>query len=315
MKSTQARSRGLSRRSFVKTTVQAGLALSGLSWLEQFANAAGPVERAGKPRFQLSLAAYSFRDFFNAKDPAKKIDLFKFIDFCADQGCEGTELTSYYFPKDVTPEYLINVHRHAFLRGVTISGTAVGNNFAMPKGEKLDEQVRLVKKWIDNAAILGAPHIRVFSGNKPPQGMTDAEARKLSIPPLEECCEYAGKKGIFLGMENHGGIVEESDALLEIVHAVKSPWLGVNLDTGNFRTEDPYADLAKCAPYAVNVQLKVNMHPTTQKDPVPADINRLFKILRDANYQGFVALEYEAKPDPWTAIPEYLQKMKAEMRG
>ena len=28
-----------------------------------------------------------------------------------------------------------------------------------------------------------------------------------------------------------------------LVRAVDSPWLGVNLDTGNFRTPDPYADL------------------------------------------------------------------------
>ena len=299
-----------SRRSFLKRSLQAGVAVSSLGLLEQLAPAIEPVKREGKPRFLLSLAAYSFRDSFNAKDPAKKLDLMKFIDFCADHGCEGAELTSYYFPKDVTPEQLIAIRRHAFLRGIAISGTAVGNNFAMPKGEKLAEQIRSVKKWIDNAAILGAPHIRVFTGNKAPQGMTDAEARKLSIEPLEECCEYAGTKGIFLGLENHGGIVEQSDWLLEILNAVKSPWLGVNLDTGNFRTEDPYADMARIAPYAVNVQVKVNIHKPSVKDPIPADLAREVKILRDANYQGYVALEYEAKPDPWTAIPEYLGQLK-----
>lgn len=33
-------------------------------------------------------------------------------------------------------------------------------------------------------------------------------------------------------------------------------------------------------------------------------------MLRAANYQGFVALEYEAKPDPWSAIPPVLRQMK-----
>jgi sugar phosphate isomerase/epimerase len=283
--------------------------------LEQFAGAIEPIKRPGKPRLMLSLAAYSFREFFNAKDPAKKIDLFKFIDYCAEQGCDGTELTSYYFPKDVTPEQLLEVRRHVFLRGLAISGTAVGNDFAKPKGEKLDEQIRNVKKWIDNAAILGAPHIRIFAGHKAPEGMTDAEARKLSIEPIQECCDYASKKGIFLGLENHGGIVNQSDWLLEIVKQINSPWLGINLDSGNFKTEDPYADIIKCMPYAVNVQIKPYIHRPNEKQKEKPDLARLFKIFREANYQGFVALEYEANEDPWKAVPEWLAEMKTFMRG
>jgi sugar phosphate isomerase/epimerase len=305
----------LSRRSFFKTSFQSGVALAGCGLLENFARAIDPIKRPGQARFLLSLAAYSFRDSFNAKDPAKKIDLFQFIDFCADNGCDGTELTSYYFPKDVTPDYLIKIRRHCFLRGIAVSGTSVGNNFAMAKGEKLDEQIRMVKKWIDNAAILGAPHIRVFSGNKAPEGLSETEARKFSVPPLEECCEYAGTKGIFLGIENHGGIVDGPDELLEIVKAVKSPWLGVNLDTGNFHNDDPYAALEQCAPYAVNVQMKVSIKSSKDKEKVPGDFERFFKILRDANYQGYVALEHEEKEDPWKAVPGLLKKMKGMMQG
>jgi len=303
----------ISRRSFFKRSVQAGIAVSALGSLTSAALAGEPIQRKGKPRLLLTLAAYSFRDSFTAKDPAKKIDLFKFIDFCADQGCDGTELTSYYFPKPLTNEYLIQVRRHAYLRGVAVSGTAVGNNFASPKGEKLDAQIADLKRWIDNAAVLGAPHIRVFAGHKPPEGMTEADARRLSIEPLEECAEYAGKKGVFLGLENHGEIMRSADSLLEVVKAVKSPWLAVNLDSGNFRTADPYVDFAKCAPYAVNVQVKAQIHLPDQKEPVPADFSRLFKILRDANYQGWVGLEYESKPDPWKAIPELLDQMKREI--
>ena len=261
----------------------------------------------------LSLAAYSFRQFFKdgnkAVRPADKaLDLFKFIDFCADHGCAGAELTSYYFPKELTPEYLVQVRRHAFLRGVAISGTAVGNNFALPAGEALSKQIADVKRWIDHAAILGAPHIRVFAGAA--KGITDAEARKMCIGALEEVSEYAGGKGIFLGLENHGGIVAEADGMLEILRAVKSPWLGVNLDTGNFHTDDPYGDLAKCAPYAVNVQVKVEIKKRGQTVAEPSDYGRLVKILKDANYQGYVALEYEAAENPFAAVPPVLKKLK-----
>ena len=287
----------MNRRSFL-TVAAGGLTLS------HSASAAAPIVRPGSPTLRTSLAAYSFREQF--KDPSK-LDMFKFIDYCADHGLEGTELTSYFFPEDADDAYYVRIKRHAFLRGISVSGTAVGNNFAMPKGEALDKQIADVKQWIDRSHIMGAPHIRVFAGA--PKGIDRATAVPLCVNALEECCEYAGKKGIFLGLENHGGIVAEAPELLEIVKAVKSPWLGINLDTGNFRTDDPYGDLAKCAPYAVNVQVKVEIAPRGQ-DKQHADLPRLIKILRDSNYQGFVALEYEAKEDPYKAVPGYLEKLK-----
>jgi len=302
------------RRDFLKTSCRAGMALGGLGFvLPRSAAAVEPFKRSGAPRLELSLAAYSFRQYFTHKDPSKRITLFDFIDFCADHGCQGTELTSYYFPNPVEPDFLVKVKRHAFLRGIEISGGAVGNNFALPKGEERDQQIALTKRWVDYSAVLGAPHIRVFAGTK--GKLEEAEARKICISALEECADYAGTKGIFLGLENHGGIVAEPEGLLEIVKAVKSPWLGVNLDTGNFQTDDPYADLARCAPYAVNVQVKVEIKRRGQAKHEPSDFARVVKLLRDANYQGYVALEYEAAPDPWEAVPGWLKQLKEAMAG
>ncbi len=299
------------RREFLKTSVCAGLALAGLgSGLRASLAAAEPFKRPGKPRFPLSLAAYSFRDFFNHKDPAKRITLFQFMDFCADQGLEGTELTSYYFPPKADAEFLLQVKRHAFLRGLAISGTAIGNNYCLPKGEKRDAQIALTRQWVDHAALLGAPHIRVFAGSK--GSLEAAEARKICIETLEECADYAGRKGVFLGLENHGGIVAEAEDLLEIVRAVKSPWVGINLDSGNFHSEDPYADLARCVPYSVNVQIKVEVQRKGGKKEA-SNLERIARMLRDANYQGYVALEYEAAEDPWQAVPAWLKKMRAAL--
>ncbi|MBA4148592.1 MAG: sugar phosphate isomerase/epimerase [Verrucomicrobia bacterium] len=297
----------LSRRSFLKNSLKAGLATCALGAVTNPLGAIEPLNRPGKPRFMLSLAAYSFRDSFVSTEPAGKLDLFQFIDYCADHGCDGTELTSYYFPKNLTQEFLLKIKRHVYLRGMAISGTAVGNNFALPPGEKRNEQIALVKKWIDHSAVMGAPHIRVFAGPIP-KSISEAEARGFCISALEECCDYAGSKGVFLGLENHGGIVAEADGLLAIVKAVQSPWIGINLDTGNFHTKDPYGDLERCAPYAVNVQFKVNLRQDGKKKG--ADFPKLFDMLKRANYQGYVALEYEAAEDPWKAIPELLKQMK-----
>jgi hydroxypyruvate isomerase len=82
----------------------------------------------------------------------------------------------------------------------------------------------------------------------------------------------------------------------------------VNLDTGNFRTEDPYRDMAAAAPYTLNVQVKVDVRVGGKSQPT--DYKRVVQILRDAGYRGYVALEYEAAADPMTAIPGHLAALR-----
>ena len=303
------------KRDFLKTvcavSATAGLGVS----LPVCLSAASPIQRKGHPRLKLSLAAYSFRDYFstathaqNRPADAKSIDMHDFIDYCADHNLTGAELTSYYLNPLIPQAELVALKRHAFLRSIAISGTAVGNVFTLQKGAKRDEQIGHVKKWIDNAAHMGAPHVRVFAGGA--NGQSLKQAQSLCIEALEEVGEYAGKKGVFLGIENHGGIVAEAGSLLEIVRATQSEWVGINLDTGNFHTDDVYSDIARCVPHAVNVQLKVQVQSRGAKQKSPADVDRLVKILRDGGYQGFVVLEYEAKENPWVAVPKWLDKLK-----
>lgn len=299
----------LDRRHFLKS----GLGALAVSTLGAGLRAADPFHRGPHARLRLALAAYSFRDdFVPGKDgkPAR-MDMPRFVDYCADHGCDGAELTSYYFPTPITDTGLAEVRRRAHVRGVTVSGTAVGNDFCHPPGARRDAEQKLVRDWIAHASVLGAPHIRVFAGV--PQGQNPAESKRLCIEALKEAATEAGKRGILLGVENHGGIVSEASDLLEIVEAVGSPWVGINLDTGNFHTVDPYADLARCAPWAVNVQLKTHIHPKASRGAQPADLDRVFGILRDSGYQGWVTLEYEEPKDPWIRVPEILKDLRARI--
>jgi len=299
----------ISRRHFLSTSLGA-LSVSTLPAIE-------PIQRSGKSRMMLGVAAYSFRDSFQwsrdkeqkPKGDAKPWSILDFVDWCGDNQVPGAEVTSYFFPPDADAKFCNEVKRRAYLRGVCLTGTAVGNNFALPKGEKLSEQIAYTKKWIDHAAMMGAPHIRVFAGAKP-KDLSEEEAVANCLAAYEECLDYAGEKGVFLGLENHGGIVAEPDNLVKMVRAAKSPWAGINLDSGNFHTEDPYADLAKIAPYAVNVQLKMEIKRKDAKEAEASDVNRLLQILRDANYQGWFTLEYETKDDPFTNVPRILNELR-----
>ncbi len=257
----------------------------------------------------LSCAGYSFRRHLSgSREPAMTLD--GFIDFCAKHDLDGAELTSYYF-KRTDREYLLSLKRRAFLNGLKITGTPIRSNFCLPRGEARTKELQHVKRWIDIAALLDAPCIRVFSGG-PPKGETEQRAREWCIEGLREACEHAGEKGVVLALENHGGISETAEQLALLVEGTDSPWLGVNLDTGNFH-KDAYAEIERAAPLAVVVQHKVELRGE-DGSKVPADFSRILKILQAASFRGVIALEYEAAGDPFKEVPRYLTAMKRAIR-
>lgn len=302
-----------SRRGFLKQGVLAAAGASALGAQPQTARAMSPVKRGLGPHMKLSLAAYSYRKYLQEQ---KSMTIEGFLEECAKMGLDAAEPTSYYFPNPPTEEFLLNFKRKAFLLGLDISGTAVGNTFTHPPGPKRDEQIQHVKEWIDYSAIFGAPCIRIFAGDTP-KGATDDQARRYAIETTEIACAYAATRGVFLALENHGGVVSDAEGVLAIVREVESEWFGVNLDTGNFHTDDPYADVAKIAPYAVTVQVKTEMNPRAG-GRAEADFERIFGILGEVGYRGYVALEYEAREEPKEAVPRYieqLQKILSRMQG
>ncbi|MBN1343185.1 MAG: sugar phosphate isomerase/epimerase [Phycisphaerae bacterium] len=266
-------------------------------------------QRNAGPRLKVSCCAYSFNKYLpRGKNPGK-MTMDDFVDLCAKLDLDGTELTSYYFPPDADTAYFRRIRRRAFLNGLEVSGTAVGNTFTLPPGEARDKQIAMVKQWIDRAGDFAAPTIRLFAGSVPKGGSVE-QGRKWFLECMEQVLPHAEKQGVFLALENHGGIVTTADQVLACVEPIKSDWFGVNLDTGNFREPNPYAAMARCAPYAVNVHLKVEVHSTT-KGSAPADFVRIAGILRKAGYRGYVSLEYEAKEDPNVGVPKQIEAIKA----
>jgi sugar phosphate isomerase/epimerase len=289
---------GFQRRDFIAIS---GAALAG-SFASSVDAASFSSQQAGN--IHLSLAAYSVRQSLTSG----KMDLFDFIDWCAEMNLPGTELTSYYFEQDFDGDYLRNLRNRAFRNGVTISGTAIRNNFCLPPGKEKDEQIASVKKWIDYAAELFAPHIRIFAGNVP-DGASNSEGIEWVADGVKSVLKHAESRGVVVGLENHGGITARARDLKAICERVgRHPWFGINLDTGNFRTR-PYDELEMVADWAVNVQVKVEIW-TPEGNKERADLSRIRDIVVRSGYKGWVALEYEAQGDPFKEIPEYIEKLK-----
>jgi sugar phosphate isomerase/epimerase len=294
--------RALTRRSLLLSAAVSAVASVGAAAID-------PIARNGKPKFKFSLAAYSYRSLLKPeKDKPATFTMSDFINDCAKFQLDGTELTSYYFPQPLTFDYLRALRKQAFQLGLDISGTAVSNDFGLADEAKRREEIQKLKSWIDFAEVLTAPVIRVFAGHQAKEH-TKPQSHRLIVSALEECCEYAGKKGVFLALENHGGPTATAEGLLEIVRDVHSPWFGVNLDTGNFESDDLYGDLAKAAPYALNVQIKVK-YSKLDKSRHDMDYERVAKLLREAGYRGYIVLEYEEEGDVREACKHHLDKLR-----
>jgi sugar phosphate isomerase/epimerase len=288
------------RRRFLQTAVATA---TGLGAAESAA-AIEPIRRSGRSHLRLSFAAYSFRQYLNLqRQPRPTMNLDDFIEFAAGQPLDAVELTEYYFP-ETSPAYLAHLKGHCTRLGLDVSGTAIRNVFTTPDAEPLRTEIAKVKRWVEHTARLGGKTMRIFAGNLA-RGDTEERARARCVAAIQECCDHAAQHGVYLALENHGGIVTTIDQMLAVVRAVKHDWFGVNFDTGNFRSADPYADLTRLAPYAVVCQIKTEIH-RTGRDKEQADLRRLTEILRTANYRGYVALEYEASEDPRAAVPRAL---------
>ena len=293
----------LNRRDLLVGTLAVGAA----SLAVAPALAIDPIRREGRSLLRLGLAGYSFRQALDLRRKPPTMTYEGFIDLAATMPFDAVELTEYYF-SETTPAYLARLKGRCTRMGLDVSGTAIRSDFCVNDGTRLKQQVDHVKRWVEHTSRLGGKTVRIFAGAVAKDDKED-RARRQCIASIQEACEYAGQFGIYLALENHGGITATADQMLALVRAIKSDWFGVNLDTGNFRTKNPYADLERLAPYAVVVQIKTEIQREGRKVE-EADLKRKIQILRAANFRGYVILEYEAAEDAKTAVPRAARTLR-----
>jgi L-ribulose-5-phosphate 3-epimerase len=262
-----------------------------------------------RSRLRTAICAYSFRQQLQSK--AMSYD--DLVKLAVDLQVDGLDLTVYWFPS-TEDSFLLPLKRLAYKNAIEIYSISVRTDLCKPAGAARDQQMAELKKWVDVASKLGAGHIRVFGGTVP-KGSTEQEAAGWVTEMLKPGAEYAGSKGVILGLENHGGVTEKAETIIKIVKSVDSPWVGINLDTGNFN-RNAIAQIEQCLPYAVNTQFKVHIRDE-KGESKPADWNQLVKLFATAGYRGYFALEYEEKQDAKIAVPRLTRELNklAEQYG
>lgn len=277
------------------------------------------IVRKGSAHLKLALNAYSFSDLLlpkekKAGDP--EFTLLNLLDWCAEQNIEAIDPTGYFFPgypEVPTDEYINQFKKKAFQLGIDISGTGIRNNFASPDTAVRAAGLKLTKEWIVVASKLGAPVLRVFSGEIP-KGYENKwdEVAGWMIECYKECVVYGEKYGVLIGIQNHGDMLQTADQCIKILKAVDSEWIGLIVDIGNFKTKDPYVDIDAVAPYAVNWQVKESVFG--KDSSIRTDFTRLVKILNKNGYRGYLPVEtlvLKGRPyDPFVLVPELIKDVR-----
>ena len=262
---------------------------------------------APSKRLKISLNAYSF----NTPLLAGTMSVEEMMDFCVEYGFEGLDLTGYYlpgYPSVPTDDYLFKLKRKCHQIGLELSGTGCRNDFVFAEQSIRDREIQLVKNWVDATAKLGAPVLRVFAGKSDLPGYSWQQISKWVVDSLKECTEYASKKGVIIGLQNHNDFIKTADQAIDIIQRVNSPWCGLILDVGSFREKEVYGEIKKAIPYAINWQLKETVFSGKTESPI--DLKKTFEIIKESSYRGYIPIETLRKEDPKLIVPEFLSKVK-----
>jgi len=254
---------------------------------------------------KIGLCSWSYNRTF----ASGKMDLEKLLKVCADDlKVGGIDIIDVHL-KSKDPEYLLKIKKLATDLQITISAVSPGNSFGKDKASDEKAEVANINSWTDVAYILGAPNLRIFAGWAPKE--RHAELWPKVVKSIKECAQYAATKGITLAIESHngGGYLPTSVETHKLLDDVSSPWVKLNLDTGNYMDPDPYAALKKSITFATHMHAKVHdIEPGgSQKE---FDFDKIFKIIKDANYRGFLNVEYEGKGEEMEHVPVAVEMLK-----
>jgi len=274
---------------------------------------------------KLAISSYSFHRFGQGPE-TERPSIGQMLDRCVSYDVDGIELLGVHFSSTGTAE-LGEIKRAALQRGLQVCAVSAHHNFVTPDVEKRSAAIDTVRRWVDVAAFLGAPVVRVFGGrwqttrdfaefmaaggSEPAlSGFTDEDAFAWSIEAFRTAAAYAGDRGVTLGLENHWGLTGTAEGTLRIMHGVDSPWLRLILDTGNFLPgADIPAELGRLAPDAVMVHAKTYLGEGLMYT-ARTDMTEAVRTLRAVGYRGYLSLEFEGKAHPDQGIPAGLAELR-----
>jgi sugar phosphate isomerase/epimerase len=253
---------------------------------------------------RLCCLSLSFKPAFEAK----QMDDRTFIDLCSRLELDGVDFNLRSF-RSLERDHLKSIKKACLEHGLTIACIGINNDFGRPPSEQ-DRIQQQIRKGLDAAQLLGAPVVRLFAGSVR-AGENRETVWKRCVDGLQRAADYAEKIGVMAALQNHNhrNVASTGEDVLRLLTEVNQPWCSFILDTGQFlgspgasgatpddaRRHDLYKSIEQTVARAVLVRAKLYRLRTGKEEWL--DYKRIFRILRNAKYNGFVSLVYEGWSD------------------
>ncbi len=255
----------------------------------------------------LACSSESYNDLI----AAGRMTLLDWFRLCREElGLTAVELEDKHVG-DLTPGRLAGLRDAAARDGLSIVNIALMNNFGVADDTRRTVEETRTVQWMDASKRLGTRFLRTFAGW--PEGDRHARWPQM-IASLRAVTAEAARAGVRLVMENHNhtGFVQTADDVLAIFDAVRSPALGLLLDTGNYL--DGLASITRTAKLAWHVHAKFTRVLPDGRD-ARIDHDAILKVLHDAGYDGCLSVEYEGDESGQTAVPRAVTYLRGVITG
>jgi sugar phosphate isomerase/epimerase len=211
------------------------------------------------------------------------------------------------------------------VNGIAMTCLSIHQGFVTPDKEELKKHVDHTNHCIELAYKMGIPCLRLNTGrwntiksfdelmaNRGIEPIlpryTEDDGYKWCVDGIQQCLQKAEECGVLLALENHWGLGSTPEGMLRIHDSVNSPWLGLLMDTGNF-LENPYDKLAKIVSKTSFVQAKT-YYGGGEWYSLDLDYARIIKMLKQANYQGYISIEFEGKEPGLVGVKKSVEMLR-----
>jgi len=261
-----------------------------------------------------SVISFSFKNSFRDGE----MDLFSWIDTCAELGIKAIDPWAAHFSKLKDPakqlftgtnpgqsEVVLDAAEHDFLdavrehveqRGLAFNCLATDGPSYIYKPEewKRPQCRKLAKRWIDAASRMGCPMVRIDPGQWWEAEVPD-EVMRIIVDGYRDLVAYGRDRDVAIVIENHWGCSNVVDNLLRIMNEVDG--LGMLFDSNNWRNSREQArGWRECAPYAKALHIKC-LYWADDGEELNQHVGHAVQLLKRAGYDGYWGIE-SAPADP-----------------
>jgi sugar phosphate isomerase/epimerase len=203
--------------------------------------------------------------------------------------------------RSLTPAYLARFRQSLTQANVHVVNIAVGGEASFYDADPATRQeaIAFAKKWVDVAAAIGSPSIRVHNERAP----NSAPNVERTAESLRQVTEYAARNNIVVNLENDDLVSEDAFFLVKAIEAVDSPFLRALPDFANSmlsgNADFNYRALEAMFQHAYCICHVKDGEVDDQGKAFSVELRKSFDILKASGYRGYCSMEFDAPGEPY----------------